>query len=393
MSANAGGFDAWMAERLAQLEATGLRRRLAAWPATGGRLPGPGRPLLNFSSNDYLGLARHPRVVEAACAALRRFGAGATASRLVCGNLDLHEELERRLADLKRCPSALVFASGYAANVGLLSALAGRGDTVLADRLAHASLLDGARLSGARLRRFRHNDPDHLEALLKEAGAGRRWIVTESVFSMDGDLAPLGDVWRLAQEHDAALIVDEAHATGIYGPGGAGRTAELSSPAENLIAMGTLSKALGAQGGFVAGSVRLREWLIQSARSLIYSTGLTPAAAGGAIGALDALAAEPGLGASLRRRSAAFRRALRAGGVDAPAGDSPIIPLIVGDARQAIELSRRLAEAGILAVAIRPPTVPPGTARLRFSLSLNLSEDETMAAAAVVAAVWKERRG
>jgi len=373
-----------MTRELSRRAAAGLLRRRFV-TEVGGRI--------NLASNDYLGLARDPRLTEGAAMAARAWGGGATASPLICGLLPIHAELERRLADLKRCASAMVFSSGYAANLGLVASLAGRGDIVFADRLAHASLLDGARLSGSRLVRFRHNDAGHLEELLiRHEGAARRVVVTESVFSMDGDLAPLRDLHAVARRHGAMLVVDEAHATGVYGPGGAGRTVELGIAGEDVVAMGTLSKALGSQGGYVAGTERLTEWLTQSARSYLYSTALCPAAAGAALSALDVLAAEPDRPERLRRRALEFRDRLSSGRVPVPAGDSPIVPLVIGEARGAAEFASRLEAAGVLAVAIRPPTVPPGTSRVRLSVSLAVERERLMEAADRIAAEWRRWR-
>ena len=298
-------LDSWATHELDELREAGLlRTRTEHDPSSGGGL--------NLASNDYLGLAQHPDVIAAARTAQERVGSGATASPLICGYAPVHAELERRLAEFKGYPAALVFTSGYAANVGILSALLSRNDTVFADRLAHASLLDGIRLSGAHLVRFRHNDPAHLRELLASAPpGGARMIVTESVFSMDGDLAPLADIADGADEFGATLMVDEAHATGLYGPRGAGRVSELHLSGRVPLCMGTLSKALGSAGGYVACSEPLRDLLVNRARSYIYSTALPPAAAGGALGALALLDANPGWGSEARRRADLFRAALR----------------------------------------------------------------------------------
>lgn len=384
--------DCWLNQELTALEGMRLRRRLVVRPGAGGWVESGGRRLLNLASNDYLALASHPHVIAEARRALETYGAGATASRLVCGHLPCHEELERRLAALKQCPAALVFASGFAANTGIVPALCGRDDHVFADRLAHASLLDGIRLADATLHRFRHNDAAHLGDLLRNAPPkGRRLIVTESVFSMDGDLAPLADLATQADEHGAMLLVDEAHATGVYGPGGAGRSVELGLQGRVTVSMGTLSKALGSAGGFAAGTEMLRDWLLNRARSFIYSTGLPPASVGAALGALDVLEREPGLGTELRRRAADFRKRFMDSGINVGPGDSPIVPVPISDPGRALALAARLESAGILAVAIRPPTVPPGTSRLRLSLSLaHQPEDLAMAANTILAAMGTE---
>lgn len=383
--------ESWMEEELDALGAQGLERRLQVMPESGGVIMLKGRRFLNFSSNDYLGLVHAPRVLEAAEEALHRFGAGATASRLVVGTLSCHAQLEERLAQLKGYASAIVFGSGYLTSVGTVSALVGRDDRVLADRLAHASLLDGAILSRATIQRFQHNDPDHLKRLLcrKHAG-GRDLIVTESVFSMDGDVAPLRDIARVAREHGAMLLVDEAHATGVWGPGGAGLIGQWHLQQDVTVAMGTLSKSLGSYGGFIAGSETLKRWLVNRARSFIFSTGLPPACVGASLGALDILAQNPGLGAELLDRAEKFRRRLQAAGFNTGDSVSQIVPVIVGDNQKTLALARRLRDHGILAVAIRPPTVPVGTARLRLSVTLAHTPAELEHAADVLALAASE---
>ena len=366
--------ETWIADELATLRNAGLERFLVPYPGTGAEIPVGGHPLLNFSSNDYLGLSRHPRVKAAAIAAIQQFGTGATASRLVAGTLTCHEGLEGQLASLKGYPAALVFGSGYAANVGMISALVGRGDHIIMDRLAHASLVDAAVLSRARVHRFRHNDSGHARELCRACPAGgRRLIVTESVFSMDGDLAPVSGLASVATEEGAMVLVDEAHATGVFGPAGAGVIRQADAESGVNLSMGTLSKALGGLGGFVACSDEMRSWFIHKARSFIYSTALSPAMVGAALGALEVLREAPGMGSGLLARSAHFRNRLQAQGLDTGASASQIIPVMVGDNGRAIRLHRRLLEQGILAVAIRPPTVPRGTARLRLSVRLDHS--------------------
>lgn len=377
-------FD-W-APRLAALEDKSLLRSLrvlSSLPAA--RIDVGGRSVVNFASNNYLGLAGHAGVVSGARAALDAWGAGATASRLMAGTLDLHEKLERALADFKRTEACAVFPSGYHANLGTLPAIADEGDTIVLDRLAHASLVDGARLSRAKLLVFKHNDVEDLERVLRRAPVtGRRWIVTESVFSMDGDVAPLCELVFVAERYNARLYVDEAHGTGVFGPGGRGVVNGLGLEKKVDVCMGTLSKALGSQGGFVAGSVDLVRWIHNKARSFIYSTALNPAAAGAALAALDAC------GDSARRdRLMALSRRLREG-LDRLAGRSsapsrikspytayeqgPIIPWQVGESEAALSLSRKLWDAGFYAPAVRPPTVPDGTARLRFSVTADHAE-------------------
>ncbi len=384
--------ESWIDEELEGLRREHLDRRLRAWPAAGGRITVEGQPWLNFSSNDYLDLARHPRVVAAARAALDAYGAGSTASRLVAGTLPLHEQLEARLARLKGYPCALLFGSGYHANAGTIPVLAGRDDTVFADRLVHASVMDAVTLSRARLARFRHNDAGHLESLLaKHDEAGRKLVVTESVFSMDGDIAPLKDISAAAARHGALLMVDEAHATGVFGAGGAGLVRELNLEGTVNVSMGTLSKALGGYGGFVACSAALRELLVNRARAFIYTTAPPPAVAGGALGAMEVIEESPGLGAELLARAARFRERLRAGGLDTMGSASQIVPVRVGDNARALALAERLRGERMLIVAIRPPTVPAGTARLRLSLTLaHTDEDLERAAGALLAAARAE---
>lgn len=383
--------ESWMETDLSALRAEGLKRSLQVMPETGGAFRAAGKRILNFSSNDYLGLARNRIVIEGAAAALQRWGAGATASRLMAGTLPCHEELENKLAQFKGYPAALVFGSGYLANLGTVTALVRRYDRILADKLAHASLLDGALLSQAKVRRFQHNDLDHLRCFLRQKPAGARdLIVTESVFSMDGDLAPLDDLARLAQEHDAMLLVDEAHATGVWGPGGAGLISEGKLQPVVAVAMGTLSKALGAYGGFIAGSETLKRFLVNRARPFVFSTALPPACVGAALGALQVLRQKPGMGVELLGRAETFRRRLQAEGFNVGHSVSQIVPVIVGDNHKTLALARRLREQGIIAMAIRPPTVPVGTARLRLSLTLDHTPDDLDRVAEVLTAAARQ---
>jgi 8-amino-7-oxononanoate synthase len=367
---------AWIPAALDALRAEDAHRRARYAPAGAGRVAAKEGERVDFCSNDYLGLARDSRVLAGARRAVEAHGAGATAARLVSGDVPLFRELERRLAERKGAEDALLFSSGYLASLGAVSAVCGRGDRVYADRLAHACLLDGARLSGAELRRWRHNDPDHLrECLRRDADApGRKLIVTESVFSMDGDLAPLPEIAALAAEFGALLLVDEAHATGVFGPGGAGRVAELGRPGAVHLQVGTLSKALGSGGGFVAGSAALIDWLRNRARSFLFTTAPVPAAAGAALAALDVLQAEPERPARLRALANRLRESLAEDGWTCGNSRSPILPLHAGSNAEALRLAAGLDAMGIGAVAIRPPTVPEGQARVR--LTVNLSQTE-----------------
>jgi 8-amino-7-oxononanoate synthase len=379
--------EEWIDEELAKLRDKSLERRLSVFREAGGKIKIDGRTFLNFSSNDYLALARHPEVMSASRRYLESFGCGATASRLVTGTLEPYRELEGVLAALKGYPASLVFGSGFLTNSGVITALVGRDDYVFADKLAHASIIDGIILSRATLKRFHHNDPDHLRLLLKERpGAGRKLIATESVFSMDGDIAPLPEIASLAVEHGAMMMVDEAHATGVFGPGGSGLIRQYGLEDRVNVSMGTLSKALGGYGGFIACSQALRELLINRARSIIYTTGLPPGVVGSALGALAVVEKAGNAGAELLRRAATFRERLQQGGLNTLGSESQIIPVLIGENARTLAIAERLKLKGILAVAIRPPTVPEGTARLRLSVTLDhTAQDLEWAAEQIIA--------
>lgn len=356
-------LDQFCRESLAEIAARGLLRRLRAGaPVAGRALWIEGREIRNFASNDYLGMATHPRVLEAVRASA---SAGATASRLLGGNHPDVLELEEALASFKRAEAALVFSSGYAAAIGTIPALVGKGDHVVLDKLCHASLVDGARLSGAGIRVFPHNDLARCGELLAHCAdrGGKLLLLTEAVFSMDGDLAPLDRLASLAREHGAWFMVDEAHATGVLGARGRGG-AELFGVEDAVdISLGTLSKALGSAGGFIAGSAALRDLLVNRARSFLFSTGLPPAACRAARAALRILEEDP----SPRRRLTDLlaRMSARRGRTLA----TPIIPLLVGDERRCQEMAETLLARGGWTPAVRYPTVPRGKARLRISLS------------------------
>jgi 8-amino-7-oxononanoate synthase len=337
------------------------------------RMPGyaecAGRRLLDLSSNDYLGLSGHPAVVAAAQAALDCYGVGAGASRLLSGDLALHHELEAAVASFKSTEAALLFPTGYQANVGLLPALVDRHDVIFADTLVHASLLDGALLSRAKLIRFRHNDIDHLEALLiaHRPHFPNALLVTESVFSMDGDRAPLPALVTLKARYGCELLVDEAHATGVFGPQGRGAVEAAGVTGEVDYLMGTFSKALGGFGAFLASSRLTVDYLVNTARSFIYTTALPPALVAANLAALHlCLTAELGQ-AALLRRAALLRAGLEARGWTTM-GESQIVPVVVGGSERALDLAQGLLRHGIRGMAVRPPTVPAGAARLRFSL-------------------------
>lgn len=344
-----------------------------------------GREIVNFSSNNYLGLAEDDRVRRAAADAANQWGAGATGSRLMGGSLDLHGDLESSLAEFKGSKAALVFPSGYHANMGMIPALAGPEDTIFLDRLAHASLVDGARLSKARVRVFRHNDAADLERVLRR-GTGNRWVLTESVFSMDGDRAPLKEITTVCQNQGAHLYVDEAHGTGVWGPEGRGWVNEQGVTDLVDVCMGTLSKAFGAHGGFVCGSVPLIQWAVNRARAFIYSTALAPAAVGAAQAALQIVQNEP------ERRKRLFDLSAKLWSGFGLAGEGPIVPFIVGENSRALSLSAALWDEGIFAPAVRFPTVPHGKARVRFSVTA-AHEPSDIDHVQQVVNRWREKTG
>lgn len=361
----------WIDQELAQLAARSLlREREVSAPLPQGKCLRAGRLCWNFASNDYLGLSEHPAVLSAAQEALST-GIGAKASPLVTGRTPLHAELERELARFKQTAAAVLFPTGFAANVGVLSALLGPEDAVFSDRLNHASLIDGARATGARFRVYPHLDLAALERdLRKTTGFRRRVIATDAVFSMDGDVAPLRELADLAEEHAAILVVDEAHATGVFGTAGSGLLEAQGVHAEQVVSVGTLSKGIGVQGGFVAGSQRLCDWIWNRARTLIYSTALAPPVCAGALAALKIIREEPERRAWLFEASQLVQSALRQQGWVLPAGlCGPILPVLVGNSAETMRLAGLLREQGLLVAAIRPPTVPRETARLRISLS------------------------
>ena len=328
-----------------------------------------GRTVINFSSNNYLGIANHPALAVAAKDAIDRYGCGSGASRLISGNMALHEELEAQLAAFKGTEAALVFNSGFQANTGILSTLAGDGDVIFSDALNHASIIDGCRLSRATTQVYRHCDLGQLEQQLKDApSSARKLIVTETIFSMDGDQAPLTDIVELAEKFDAMVMVDEAHATGIFGANGAGVVAKLGLSERVAIQMGTLGKALGGFGAYVAGGAALRDLLINRCRSFIFTTALPPAVMATALAAIDLVTKEPERRDALWRNCRQLKQGLNQLGFEPGAGDSPILPLIIGDAGKCMKFSEQLLANGVFAQGIRPPTVPPGTSRLRITL-------------------------
>lgn len=374
-------------DSLQELRRAGLYRRLRTIEGLrGGRAQIDGREVLVLCSNDYLGLSEHPAVREAAAEAALRWGAGAGSSRLVSGNLSLHEELERELADFKGAESCLLFGSGYLANTGVIPALTGAGDVILSDALNHASLIDGCRQSRAQTIVYDHCDMDSLAGALSRAGGRRTLIVTDAVFSMDGDTAPLGELVALARRHGARVLVDEAHATGVVGPGGRGLVAALGLQAEIDVTIGTLSKALGSYGAFVCCDRSTAELLINRARTLIFSTALPPGSAGAGLCALRLLRDQPELVERLHANARLMRTELdRRGLAAAGAPEMPILPLIVGDPAAALRRTEAALERGVFVQAIRPPTVPEGTSRLRLTVTAAHAKDDLRQAAEVIA--------
>lgn len=355
---------------LERLKQHGLYRKLRLVEgAQGPTLVLDGQEVLNFSSNNYLGLANHPALREAAKEAIDRYGCGSGASRLITGNMAMHEELERKIAALKGTEAALIFNSGYQANIGILSALIGEGDVIYSDALNHASIIDGCRLSQAKVVVYPHCDLDRLEHGLREAPAnGRKLIVTETIFSMDGDEAPLAEIVDLAERYGAMVMVDEAHATGVFGPNGAGIVAKLGLGKRVSVQMGTLGKALGGFGAYVAASWTLRELLINRCRSFIFTTSLPPTVLAMAIAAIDLLSKEPQRRLALWHNCRALRDGLKRLGFSLGQSQSQILPLIIGDAEKCMAFSGRLLQKGIFAQGIRPPSVPAGTSRLRITV-------------------------
>jgi len=360
----------WIPAELEALEAKGLRRSLEPLETRQGPVVAVGgRPLVNLCSNDYLGLAADPRLVRAAAEAAERHGAGSGAARLVAGDLPVHGELEQRLADFKGTEAALLFSSGYHANAGVVGSLVGRGDAVFSDEWNHASIIDGCLLSRADVQRYWHGDVDELGKLLAASKARRKLVVTDAVFGMDGDACPLGEIVDLCERHGAMLYLDEAHSTGVLGATGAGLAEEKGLSGRVDVLMGTLGKALGSFGAFVAGSRPLRDWLVSRCRTFVFTTALPPSACGAALAALDVVRAEPERRERLARLTARMKDGLEWLGFDMGKVVAPIFPVVLGDEKSALAASRGLRERGFFVRAIRPPTVPRGTSRLRVSLT------------------------
>lgn len=342
-----------------------------------------GREMLLLCSNNYLGLAGHPALAEASIRAVERYGTSSGASRLVSGTMELHERLEQAVASFKGCESALLFNSGHAANTGIIPALVGRGDVVYSDRLNHASIVDGIRLSGARLFRYAHNDHQQLAGLMEKRGEyGRALIVSDAVFSMDGDLAPLTELVALKRKHDALLMVDDAHGCGVMGRQGRGSADLLGVADEVDIQMGTFGKALGSFGAYAAVSAELRQLLLNRSRSFIFSTSLPPAVLAASLAAIELVQSPEGdqLRERLQGNALFFRKGLKEKGFAVPEGSTQIIPAITGDSDSTMRFSEELLEENIFAQGIRPPTVPAGSCRIRFTImAIHRRDDLEMA--------------
>jgi 8-amino-7-oxononanoate synthase len=373
-------------ERLADIKSRGLYRRMRMISGPQGpRVLLDGRPVLLLCSNNYLGLADHPRVREAAAEAAMRYGAGSGASRLISGNMTIHRRLEDRLAAFEGADACVLFGSGYLANSGVVPALAREGDVVFSDALNHASIVDGCRLARAETFVYDHCDTEHLEWGLRQAEGRGSLIVTDGVFSMDGDIAPLPEIVELAHRFDVRVMVDEAHGTGCVGPGGRGAVADAGLEGEVDVIVGTLGKALGSYGAYVLCDKPMASYLVNSARTMIFSTAPPPPAVAAAIAALELLREQPRRVEKLQRNAQVMRDALAAEGLSTGPSETQIVPLVVGAAGDAVTASERALEQGVFAQAIRPPTVPAGTSRLRLAVMASHTKSELREAATVLA--------
>ncbi len=380
-----------VAQRLEELRASGLHRRLRLVEGPQGpRVTLDGREVLLLCSNNYLGLADDVRVREAAAEAALRWGAGSGASRLISGNMEPHRALEAELAEFAGHEAALLFGSGFLANAGTIAALAGRDEVVFSDELNHASIVDGCRLARAETFVYRHADLDHLEHGLRAAGGRAALIVTDGLFSMDGDVAPLAGLMELARRYGCRLMVDDAHAIGTLGPGGRGSVAAAGLAGEVDVVVGTLGKALGSYGAFACASAETVDFLLNSARPFIFSTAPAPPAIGAAAAALAILAAEPERVERLQANAAALREALAAEGLPAPSSSTQIVPLAVGEAEPTMRLCELALERGVFAQGIRPPTVPAGSSRLRLTVMATQTPAELREGAATIGAAARE---
>ena len=374
-------FTDFIEQELSRLKDAGLYRHMPL-------IQGPQEPKITINgkdvillcSNNYLGLANHPKVKDAAIKAIEKYGFGSGASRLVSGNMELHEELEQRIARFKDTEAALVFNSGYHANIGIIPALASRGNLIFSDKLNHASIVDACILSRARLIRYPHKDMDALEKLLKKNSPltthHSPLIITDGIFSVDGDIAPLKELSELADKYKCMLMVDDAHATGVLGSKGKGTSEHFGIDNPNRIQMGTLGKALGCFGAYVAGSRKLIDYLINKARSFIYTTSLPPSVCAASIAAIDIIEDEPQLRQNLWDRIKFFRKGLKEAGLNTMQSETQIIPILIGKADKTVKISNNLLDKGVFVQAIRPPTVPEGTSRLRITLMATHSWDD-----------------
>jgi len=383
---------AYLADEIRQMKAEGVfrRPRVIAGPQ-GPRVVVDGREVINLSSNNYLGLANDPRLREAAMRAVEEYGAGTASVRTIAGTMSLHAELERRLAAFKRTEAAVVFQSGFTANAGTVAAILGRGDVIISDELNHASIIDGCRLSRAEIKIFPHKDVAAMRQLLEESrGARRVLVITDGVFSMDGDIAPLPDIVAVAKEYGAITMVDDAHASGVLGESGRGTVDHFGLHGQVDIQVGTLSKAIGVLGGYVAGSRLLIDYLIQRARPFLFSTSHPPAVTAACLAALDILETEPERIRRLWDNARYFRDGLTDAGFDVRSSETPIIPVIVGEGERAMRFSDRLFEEGVFAQGIAFPTVPRGKARVRTIVTAAHTRDDLGQALAAFCKVGRE---
>ncbi len=371
-------IEKFLQDSLTDLKQKGLRRKLR--PVVGAQGPQiiiEDQKVLNLCSNNYLGLANDSRLGQAVVECLKEEGFGSGASRLICGNMPAHRKLEEKLAQFKGAEAALVFSSGYMANVGIISSLFDREDVIFSDRLNHASIIDGILLSGAKMKRYPHCDMEALEGMLKEVnGFKKKVIITDSVFSMDGDVAPLERIVELAQKYECAVMIDEAHALGVLGEKGRGLAEHLGVEEKIDIQMGTLSKAAGSFGAYCCGSKDLISYLINEARSFIYTTAMPSAVAAASFKAIEIIETYPQLREKLLENARYLRAQVRVLGFQTVSSQTPIVPIIVGDSELAVQFSQKLLERGVFVSAIRPPTVPPNTARLRLTVMATHTKEE-----------------
>jgi 8-amino-7-oxononanoate synthase len=398
----AGRVDplAFLEDEVAALRERHLYRSLRVMTSAQGPIVSiDGQRVISLSSNDYLGLTHHPRLREAALAAVRDFGVGSGAVRTIAGTMTMHEELESELAGFKGTPAVLTFQSGFTANTGVIPTIAGETDLIVSDALNHASIIDGMRLSKAPRQIYPHGDVEALREILREARASGRpgggpyrmiLVVTDGVFSMDGDIAPLAELAELAQRHGCRLMVDEAHATGAIGPGGRGSVAAAGLSGEVDVVMGTLGKALGSYGAYVCASRETTDYLLNAARSFVFSTAPPPAVAAAGLAALELLESQPERVGRLTANAATLRRAFVDEGLEVGGSETQIVPVAVGDAERTMELCERILERGVFAQGIRPPTVPEGSSRLRFTVMSTHRREELERAAKLVGSVARE---